>query len=172
MGRVNSNQSDANTHQHLGLRNFRLLKVVKSKNITLPVGTPSCPRCHQSLDCTRLVRRRKTHAGSVGIYCVSVLWTCHHAGLWSIRCVLKALRQVVMNLKTMFATSCQIRSCMILYDLVWSCFQETVATAACTSSLGQVGSRSVHDRLPTPYASAREFQEVSLGFVEVELRRL
>lgn len=26
----------------------------------------------------------------------------------------------------------------------------------------QVGSRSVHDRLPTPFASAREFQEVSL----------
>ena len=88
------------------------------------------------------------------------LWTCHHAALWSIRSVLKALRQVVMKLKTVFATSCQIRS--------W----ETVATGACTSSLGQVGSRSVHDRLPTPYASAREFQEVSLGFVEVELRSL
>ncbi|CAL1159441.1 unnamed protein product, partial [Cladocopium goreaui] len=35
-----------------------------------------------------------------------------------------------------------------------------------------VGSRSVHDRLPTPYASAREFKEVSLGFIEVELRSL
>ena len=79
-----------------------------------------------------------------------------------------------------FATSCDefenhvchILPDKVLYDLVWSCFQETVATAACTSSLGQVGSRSVHDRLPTPYASAREFQEVSLGFVEVELRSL
>lgn len=67
---------------------------------------------------------------------------------------------------------CHILPDKVLYDLVWSCFQETVATAACTSSLGQVGSRSVHDRLPTPYASAREFQEVSLGFVEVELRSL